>query len=180
MAKPTHPNRLLLNKLLVVIVVMFGFGFMLVPFYEKICEVTGINGTRTNTQIDRSRWVTVEFLASTNQKMPWDFKPLKTSIKVHPGEMAQVVYSASNTTGQIITGQAVPSYSPALAGRYFKKLECFCFSQQTLKPGEVKQMPVQFVVAPDLPRDVKNIALSYTFFEIAKQAGSGTVKLKGA
>lgn len=180
MAKPTHPNRLLLNKLLVVIVVMFGFGFMLVPFYEKICEVTGINGTRTNTQIDRSRWVTVEFLASTNQKMPWDFKPLQTSIKVHPGEMAQVVYSASNTTGQIITGQAVPSYSPALAGRYFKKLECFCFSQQTLKPGEVKHMPVQFVVAPDLPRDVKNIALSYTFFEIAKQAGSGTVKLKGA
>lgn len=171
-------NRLLLRKLLVVIVVMFGFGFLLVPFYEKICEVTGINGTRSNTQIDQTRWITVEFLASTNQAMPWSFKPLQPSVRVRPGELAQVVYSAKNTTAQAITGQAVPSYSPALAGRYFNKLTCFCFTQQTLNPHQEKQMPVQFVVAPDLPQDVKTIALSYTFFEVDKRAT--LVKAPGA
>ncbi|MGH8744760.1 MAG: cytochrome c oxidase assembly protein [Burkholderiales bacterium] len=164
-------NRMLLKKLLVVAVAMFGFGFALVPFYKKICEVTGINNIfqadalAKNTQVDPTRTVTVELDANTRQ-LAWSFRPLLGSVKVHPGELTQVVYEARNTLPYAVTGQAIPSYGPQYAAEYFRKLECFCFTQQTLKANEVRQMPVVFVIDPKLPKEVSTITLSYTFFEV--------------
>jgi len=164
-------NRRLMKKLLVVAAIMFGFGFALVPFYEKICEVTGIrnvfqpDAVAANTQIDATRLVSVEFDANT-QRLPWTFKPLQSSVTVHPGEVMQVVYEARNTLERPVTGQAVPSYSPQQAALYFRKMECFCFQQQTLGPGEVRKMPVVFVIDPKLPPELNTVTLSYTFFEV--------------
>ncbi len=167
-------NQVTLRKLLVVTLVMFGFGFALVPFYEKICEVTGINRIvkrddhrPANTQVDTSRLVTVEFDANLRSDLPWTFRPLETSVKVHPGEIATVVYEVSNTAGHAVTGQAIPSYGPMLAGQFFRKLECFCFDKQQLDAGETRRMPIAFVVDPGLPGDVGTITLSFTFFEVA-------------
>ena len=175
-------NRQMLGKLCVIAVMMFGFGYALVPIYKKICELTGVNlltprdamvGDIKNTQIDRSRTVTVEFDATAQG--PWRFRPTVSSIQVHPGEMAQVVYEVVNMQARAIDAQAIPSYAPQQASAHFKKLECFCFKQQTLGPNEAKQMPVAFYIDPALPREVKTITLSYTFFEIGgpgrKQAG---------
>ena len=164
-------NRVMLRKLLIIAVAMFGFGFALVPFYEKICEVTGINNilkadvVAKNTQVDTSRTVTVEFDANT-RALAWNFQPLQVSVKVHPGELTQVAYEVKNTLPYAVTGQAIPSYGPQYAAEYFKKLQCFCFTQQTLKANEVRQMPVVFVIDPGLPKDVNTITLSYTFFEV--------------
>src|SRR5690606_7633472 len=166
-------NRRLLVRLMLAVVVMFGFGFMLVPFYEKICEVTGINNilqaseAPKNTQVDRSRLVTIEFDANTHQDLPWSFRPQQNVLKVHPGELTTVMYEVSHKQDRPVTGQAVPSYGPQLAGRYFMKMDCFCFTQQTLQAGESRVMPVAFVIDPDLPDDVHTIVLSYTFFGVA-------------
>jgi cytochrome c oxidase assembly protein subunit 11 len=172
-------NRETLKKLLVVAVAMFGFGFALVPFYEKICEVTGIRNlfqpdaaAPANTQVDTSRSVSIEFDANV-QRLPWTFRPLEPHVAVHPGEMRQVVYEVRNTLDRPVTGQAVPSYGPQNAGRYFRKIECFCFKQQTLAPGEVRRMPVVFVLDHDLPADINTITLSYTFFEVNGRGGPG-------
>ncbi len=164
----------MLKKLLVVALGMFGFGFALVPLYEKICEVTGINNVIRadplpgNTQVNTARYVTVELDA--NSRLPWTFRPMQTRLKVHPGELAQVEYEITNETAKPIKGQAVPSYAPQVAGRYFKKLECFCFTQQVLQPGETRRLPVVFVVGNELPESVDTITLSYTFF-IVEGAG---------
>ena len=165
-------NRVTLRKLVVIVVVMFGFGFALVPFYDKICQATGIQNllnpdevSAANTQVDLTRTVTIEFDASIRQ-LPWDFKPEVVSIKAHPGELVNVMYDISNTTGREMAGQAIPSYAPRAAAQYFHKLDCFCFSRQTLGPHESRRMPVVFVVDPNLPADVHTITLSYTFFEI--------------
>jgi cytochrome c oxidase assembly protein subunit 11 len=170
-------NRLLLKKLLVVSVLMFGFGFALVPFYEKICAVAGLRdvlGSEAavvhNTQVDTTRSVSIEFDANT-QRLAWTFKPLEPYVSVNPGAVTQVVYEIRNTLDRPVTGQAVPSYGPANAAQYFKKLECFCFRQQTLQAGEVRRMPVVFVVDPALPKDINTITLSYTFFEVAGTQG---------
>jgi cytochrome c oxidase assembly protein subunit 11 len=171
-------NRRLMKKLLVVAAIMFGFGFALVPFYEKICEVTGIrnvfqpDAVAANTQIDATRLVSVEFDANT-QRLPWTFKPLQSSVTVHPGEVMQVVYEVRNTLDRPVTGQAVPSYGPQQAALYFRKLECFCFQQQTLGPGEVRKMPVVFVIDPKLPPELNTVTLSYTFFEVNGARGGG-------
>ncbi len=171
-------NAQMFGKLVIVSVLMFGFGYLLVPIYEKICEITGINLLTTkeitvaeisNTQVDQSRTITVEFDA--NAHGPWRFRPTVSSMKVHPGEMAQVVYEVVNKEGRPIDAQAIPSYAPQLAGSHFKKLECFCFQQQTLGPNEAKQMPLVFYIDPALPKDVSTIIISYTFFEIAKPGG---------
>ena len=174
-------NATTLTKLLVVAVMMFGFGYALIPVYKQICELTGINLLTpkdatvepvANTQVDKTRTITIEFDA--NSQGPWRFRPTVSSMQVHPGEMAQVVYEVVNTQARSIDAQAIPSYAPQQAAAHFKKVECFCFQQQTLKPNEAKQMPVVFYVDPALPRDVKIITLSYTFFEIgggAKTAG---------
>ena len=167
-------NRLLLAKLGIVVVVMFGFGFALVPFYDQICKATGIRDIDTpdeiaNTQVDLNRSVRLELDANIN-KLPWRFRPLTPIVTVHPGELTQVVYEVENLSDHPVTGQAVPSYGPALAGEYFRKLECFCFTRQVLAPHEKRQMPVLFVVDSKLPRDVTAIALSYTFFEVEGNA----------
>ena len=172
-------NRTLLRKLLVCTAVMFGFGFALVPFYEKICEVTGIRNVfqpdavaGQNTQVDATRTISVEFDANT-QRLPWTFKPLQAGVSVHPGEVTQVVYEVRNTLERSVTGQAVPSYGPQQAALYFRKMECFCFQQQTLGPGEVREMPVVFVIDPKLPLEVNTVTLSYTFFEVNGARGGG-------
>jgi cytochrome c oxidase assembly protein subunit 11 len=167
---PRRDNRTLLVKLCVIVLAMFGFGFALVPFYEKICEATGIRNIAqpdapANTQVDTSRAVRIE-LDSNVRKLPWTFRPLEAVVAVHPGEVRQVVYEIDNPTGRPLTGQAIPSYGPQEAAQYFRKLECFCFAKQTLQPGERRQMPVVFVVDPSLPADIGTITLSYTFFEV--------------
>jgi cytochrome c oxidase assembly protein subunit 11 len=171
-------NRRLLKKLLVIAVMMFGFGFALVPFYEKICEVTGIRNVFqpdevANTQVDSSRRVSVEFDSNT-RRLPWTFKPLQSSVSVHPGELTQVVYEVKNTLDHPVTGQAVPSFGPQQAALYLRKMECFCFQQQTLAPGEVRRMPVVFVIDPSLPPELNTITLSYTFFEVEGARGGAT------
>jgi cytochrome c oxidase assembly protein subunit 11 len=168
-------NRLMLIKLGVIALVMFGFGFALVPLYEKICEATGLRNIDQadpvrNTQIDIARTVRIE-LDSNVRKLPWQFRPLETIIGVHPGEVRQVMFEVVNTTDHALTGQAIPSYGPREAAQYFMKLDCFCFAKQTLQAGETRRMPVVFVVDPALPADVATITLSYTFFEV--EMGSG-------
>jgi cytochrome c oxidase assembly protein subunit 11 len=163
-------NSKTLTKLLVVTLGMFGFGFALVPFYYKICQVAGINSGDEqslvkNTQIDNSRWVTLEFDANTNADMPWQFKPTLNSLKVHPGQLVQVEYDVTNKSDRAIVGQAVPSYGPARAGAFFRKIECFCFTPQTLAAGEHRRMPVLFVLDPSMDKDVNTVTLSYTFFD---------------
>ena len=167
----TQSNLLTMRKLAIVAAAMFGFGFALIPFYQKICEVTGVNNvlkadTVENTQVDATRSVTIEFDSNLSGKLPWTFRPLQSNVRVHPGELTTVMYEIRNTSDRAVTGQAVPSYGPQLAVRYFKKLECFCFTQQTLQPGEARQMPVVFVIERGLPDDVNTITLSYSFFEI--------------
>ena len=177
---PRAPHRQLVFKLVVVTVAMFGFGYALVPMYKHICEALGINvltladirsgataggkDRPANTQVDLSRSITVEFDA--NARGPWDFKPAVRSMQVHPGEMATVMYEFRNVQDRTMAAQAIPSYAPMQAGPHFNKLECFCFNEYVLKPGEAKQWPVVFYVDAKLPKDVNTITLSYTFFEV--------------
>jgi cytochrome c oxidase assembly protein subunit 11 len=172
-------NRVLLGKLAVVALAMFGFGFALVPIYKKICEAAGIYDLDRpaevrNTQVDESRLITIEFDANTRD-LPWDFRPLQARVQVHPGQMIQVLYEVRNNTPTPVVGQAIASYGPQVAAEYVKKLECFCFSRQELKGHETRRMPVQFVVDPGLPEEVTVITLSYTFFELpeGKPAAAG-------
>jgi cytochrome c oxidase assembly protein subunit 11 len=163
-------NRTLLRKLAVVVIGMFAFGYALVPFYEKICEVTGLRNIAqadavVNTQVDTTRVVRVE-LDGNVHNMPWRFRPLEPVVSVNPGAVTQAVFEVVNTTDRPVTGQAIPSYGPQYAGQYFRKLDCFCFAQQTLQPGESRRMPVVFVIDPAAPRDLGLITLSYTFFEV--------------
>jgi len=179
MSAQAQSNLLTMRKLFVVAVAMFGFGFAMIPFYKKICEVTGVNNvlkadTVENTQIDTARFVTIEFDSNLSGKLPWTFRPLQPSVRILPGEMTTVMYEIRNSADRAVTGQAVPSYGPQRAVQFFKKLECFCFTQQTLQAGETRQMPVVFVIGPGLPDDVNTITLSYSFFEIegtARKAG---------
>ena len=150
---------------------MFAFGYALVPFYEKFCEVTGINNLLQpdvlvqDSQVDTSRWITVELDANT-RGLPWQFKPLQSSVRIHPGEPVDVMYEITNNSDRVINGQAIPSYSPRSLERYLRKFECFCFTKQVLQPNEVRQMPVQFVIEPSIPADVNTVTISYTFFEL--------------
>jgi len=172
-----EPNRLqgsnkkVITKLLVTVVLMFGFGFALVPLYDVFCSVTGLNGKTGDqvssfdaTRVDTSREIKVEFLTSLNESMPWEFKALQDSVKVHPGQPTKVDFRVRNTTDRDMIGQAVPSVAPGIAASYFKKTECFCFTEQKLKAGEEKVMPVVFIIDPSISKDVHEITLSYTFF----------------
>ncbi|MDN4575782.1 cytochrome c oxidase assembly protein [Pandoraea cepalis] len=166
------------SKLLLMVVVMFGFGYAMVPFYRAFCNLVGINQlgdrateiTARNSQVDESRTITVEFDA--NAQGPLRFKPAKSSLTVHPGQIATIEYEVANQQSHEVRAQAIPSYAPALAASYFKKIECFCFTQQTLKAGEAKEYPVVFVVDTKLPKDVNTITLSYTFFDLGKNDAS--------
>lgn len=172
-------NWQMFGKLLVIVTVMFGFGWALVPIYRTICEITGLNNLTqvdrgaqqfaANTQIDASRKITVEFDA--NARGPWRFKPEQVSMDVHPGELVTIVYEVQNTLDETVAGQAIPSYAPRHSEGYFRKVECFCFRQQTLGPRESKRFPVVFVVDPKLPSDVGTITLSYTLFKIDGPVG---------
>jgi len=165
-------NRTLLVKLLVIALGMFGFGFALAPFYTKLCSAIGLNQIQSadelpgNGQVDRSRVVTMQFDSNLRDDLPWTFRPLTKSLDVHPGELIQVAFEVKNKSNQSVLGQAIPSYGPQLAGRYVKKLDCFCFTQQRLQAGEKRDMQVVFVLEPDLPRDVHTVTLSYTFFKV--------------
>jgi cytochrome c oxidase assembly protein subunit 11 len=190
-------NRRMLGKLVVVAGVMFGFGYALVPMYRAICEALGINvlslseqrasaglwgnnhRKSTNTQVDTTRTVTVEFDA--NVRGPWDFKPAIRSIQVHPGELTTVQYEFRNIQNRTMAAQAIPSYAPRQSSSHFNKLECFCFNEYTLAPGESKTWPVAFVIDPKLPKDVTTITLSYTFFEVGgKTPAAPTAPLASA
>lgn len=164
-------NKIVIRNLLFAVVAMFGFGFALVPLYDVFCSITGLNG-KTGEQyvvdsaihIDTSREIKVEFLANLNDGMPWEFEPLTRSIRVHPGESSRIEYIARNKTDRDIVGQAIPSVSPGQAASYFQKTECFCFSEQVLKAGEEKRMPVIFMIDPAIDEDIHEVTLSYTFF----------------
>ncbi|HEY1461594.1 MAG TPA: cytochrome c oxidase assembly protein [Casimicrobiaceae bacterium] len=170
MPEARRSNRALVLRLAIVVVGMFAFGYALVPFYDQICKATGLRDIAVpdqtvNTQVDLSRTVRVEFDANLN-KLPWRFRPLTPVLNVHPGEIVQVLYEIENNSDRAMTGQAVPSYGPQLAGNYFRKLDCFCFAKQSFRGGEKRQMPVVFVIDTHLPTDVSTITLSYTFFEV--------------
>jgi len=181
-------NRTTLGKLVVVAVLMFGFGYALVPVYRQICEVLGVNvltqkgdfvEAPVNSQVDKSRTIVVEL--DGNAQGPWRFRPTQSSISVHPGELVTVTYEVVNKQARAMKAQAIPSYAPQSVTPHFKKVECFCFREQTLAANEARQMPVVFYIDPALPREVKNITLSYTFFEIAgalQTASSGAGKVK--
>lgn len=169
----------MVRKLLVITAAMFAFGYGLVPMYRAVCTALGINvlaaaeqtvapghgrSNNDNTQVDRSRTITVEFDA--NARGVWSFRPAQSSVQVHPGELMTVMYEFKNTQDRIMTAQAIPSYAPKQASPYFNKLECFCFSEYRLQPGETKEWPVVFVIDPKLPKGVSTITLSYTFFEV--------------
>jgi len=177
-------NRRMLGKLAVIALAMFGFGYALVPMYRTICDALGINvlsvservtsaglaanaGKRPNTQVDTSRKITIEFDA--NARGPWQFKPAVASMQVHPGELATVMYEFQNVQDRTMAAQAIPSYAPMQASAHFNKLECFCFNEYTLEPGEKKEWPVAFVIDPKLSKDVTTITLSYTFFEVGSR-----------
>ncbi len=171
-------NVRMLGKLLVVTMLMFGFGYALVPLYKAVCTALGINvltlsdkvvsgrnsAPGANSQVDKSRTITVEFDA--NSRGIWKFKPAVTSVQVHPGELTTVMYEFTNTQNRTMAAQAIPSYAPMQAMAHFNKLQCFCFNEYTMKPGETRQWPVVFVIEPKLPKDVTTITLSYTFFEV--------------
>jgi cytochrome c oxidase assembly protein subunit 11 len=172
-------NLRMTGKLAVIALGMFAFGYALVPLYKHICEALGINvltvsqreatsfgrSSTPNTQVDTSRSITVEFDA--NARGPWSFKPRMASVQVHPGQMTTVIYEFRNEQNRTMSAQAIPSYAPKQATAHFNKLECFCFNEYTLAPGERREWPVVFVIDPKLPKDVKTITLSYTFFEVA-------------
>ncbi len=169
--KQDDGNKKVVKNLLFVVVGMFGFGFALVPLYDVFCDITGLNGktgdqyaSHEQVQVDTSREIKVEFLANVNAEMPWEFKPLTYSVKVHPGEASRIEYVAINKTDRDIIGQAVPSVSPGIAAAHFQKTECFCFTEQVLKAGEEKIMPVVFMIDPSIDEDVHEVTLSYTFF----------------
>ncbi|WP_414638911.1 cytochrome c oxidase assembly protein [Aquabacterium sp.] len=174
-------NRQMVGKLVVIAGVMFGFGYAMVPMYRAICDALGVNvlslaeqnipggssKARPNTQIDVSRTITIELDA--NARGPWAFAPEQRVVKVHPGQLTTVMYEFRNVQDRTMRAQAIPSYAPKQATAHFNKIECFCFNEYTLKPGEVKRWPVVFVVDPKLPRDVRTITLSYTFFEVGSK-----------
>ena len=166
-------NQRTVAKLLSVTILMFGFGYALVPLYDVFCEITGLNGKTgrlsqaeaANFKADETRLVTVEFVTNVSADMPWSFKPKVKKVVVHPGAETTVEFEATNYAAWPITGSAVPSVAPNTAARYLNKTECFCFRQQPLAPGESRVMPVRFVVDEGLPANVEILTLAYTFFE---------------
>lgn len=164
-------NKKLALKLVWIIVGALLFAFALVPLYDVICTVTGLNGktrnqaeTTTNQVVDLKREVTVQFVSSVMPGLGWNFYPKQSSIVVHPGQVNTVLFEAKNITNQEVAGQAIPSVTPGVASAHLKKIECFCFVRQTLKPGEVKALPLRFFVSAELPKEVKELTLSYSFF----------------
>lgn len=181
---PKRDHRRLLVKLLAIVALAFAFGFALVPLYDAFCAVTGLNGKTRGPEkisvgglsrlanaapsaIDASRTVTVEFMGTVMPGLPWEMQPVTTRLDLHPGELHQALYRVHNLSERTIVGQAIPSISPGLAAQHFEKLDCFCFRQQTLGPGETKELPLTFIVKPELDKDIQTITLAYAFFNVA-------------
>ena len=174
------------RKTVLIVIGMFGFGFALVPLYSVICDVFGLNGrfielqkveqaeyvANVERRIDSTRTVRVEFLTTLNQKLNWEFRAKQNTIDVHPGKVTEVMFYAKNLTNRKVVAQAIPSVTPGYAAKYFSKMECFCFSQQTFEPGEARDMPLRFYVDPNLPKRVKTISLGYTFFDTNRKLAS--------
>ncbi|MGI9261823.1 MAG: cytochrome c oxidase assembly protein [Woeseiaceae bacterium] len=172
---PQISTRSLALRLLALAVGMFAFGFLLVPLYDVFCEITGFGGRTNETAAtnvvavaDTSREIQLEFVTTVNQYAPWEFAAASAGMTIHPGGMYEAEFIATNLTNQHKIAQAVPSVAPLQAASYFKKLECFCFSNQAFEPGERKSMPVRFVIDSDLPEYIDTITLSYTFFDTAR------------
>ncbi len=166
-------NRRLLRWLLLVVVSMFGFGFAMVPLYDVLCSITGLNGKTSNKavaaiqgEVDNSRTITVEFVANVNESAPWEFRPKVAKMEIHPGEFYRTSFFAQNLTGAPLIGQAIPSVTPGPAASHFQKVECFCFARQDFKPHEGKEMPVVFRLDPTVAADISTVTLSYTFFKV--------------
>lgn len=176
---PLKSNTRGINKLIIIVFAMFGFGFALVPLYDVFCDITGLNG-KTNEAaveytadgIDTSRTIKVQFITRTAKGIPWQFKPMINEVTVHPGETKVVKFYAKNNASHSIVGQAVPSISPGVAASYFQKIECFCFTQQPLKANEDVEMGLQFYVDLDLPKDITTLTLSYTLYDVTKKIDS--------
>ena len=165
-------------RIALVAVAMFGFGYLLVPLYDVFCEITGLNGKTGRVdaaevakryEVDESRLITVQFVANNNLGMPWEFGPVVASMQVHPGKVYTTAFTARNPTPYDMVGQAVPSVAPGKASRYFNKTECFCFNNQPLSAGESKDMPLRFIVDPNMPKDVHTLTLAYTVFDVSQQ-----------
>ena len=164
-------EKRLILKLAGIAAGMFAFGFLLVPLYDVFCVITGIGGkTKTTAAVvqeetpDEERLITVEFVATVNQSAPWDFHPTISSMEVHPGKLYDATFFARNLTQARLVGQAVPSVAPGIAAKYFRKTECFCFTSQIFAAEEARDMPLRFIVDPELPRHIDRLTLSYTFF----------------
>jgi cytochrome c oxidase assembly protein subunit 11 len=163
-------------KLAIIPLLMFGFGFALVPLYDVFCDITGLNGKTGRVeaseinidQVDRSRTIEVRFLANTNTGLPWSFEPLVKKMEVHPGQVYEAVYRVRSASASKTLGQAVPSVSPGLAAQHFNKTECFCFTQQELEARETRDMPIRFIIGTEISKDIEQITLSYTFFSLDK------------
>ena len=169
-------NTKLVRKLLWMVLGSLAFAFALVPLYDVLCTLTGLNGKTENSAAlvstaipDETRWVTVQFTSNVMPGLGWNFYPKQASIKLHPGQIETVVFVAKNITSQVVVGQAVPSVTPGIASANLKKIECFCFVRQSLNPGEEKEMPLRFFVSPALPKDVKEMTLSYSFFPAVEE-----------
>lgn len=173
-------NKKTLIRLMPIALLMFGFGFAMAPLYEAFCSAFGLNGRFVEiqegnydatakvakiTEVDKSRIINVQFTASRNQNLNWEFRAMESMVKVHPGEIRVVKFYAKNLTNKTVVAQAVPSVSPGRASKYLNKIECFCFTQQTFKPGEAREMPLRFVVDPALPGKISTFTLAYTFFD---------------
>lgn len=177
-------NKSLVFKLLLIIVAGLAFGFALAPLYDIMCKAIGLNGrgdttatSEANVKVDESRTVTVFLTGNTMPGLDWEFSSNESSVKVHPGEIKLISYTAKNNGKEPVTGLAVPSVVPEVASLYFKKIACFCFNKQTLEAGETMEMPVRFFVSPDLPKDITTVTLSYSFYNAAEQVvAAGSAK----
>ena len=170
-------NKKLVRKLILLVIGSLLFAFALVPLYDVLCTLTGLNGKTNNSaaviamaKVDNTRWVNVQFTTNVMPGLGWNFYPKQASIRLHPGKIETVIFIAKNTTNEVATGRAVPSVTPGIAAANLKKIECFCFVNQSLKPGEEKEMPLRFFVSPELPKDVADMTLSYAFFPAVKDA----------
>lgn len=183
MSPPVRSNRQLVTRLVIMATCMFGFGFLLVPIYDVMCEITGIGGRTSETvavipagiQADTGRTITVEFIAVVNEQAPWEFRPAVTSMEIHPGQLYDTTFYARNLADRELVGQAIPSVAPGAAAKHFQKTECFCFTAQKFLAREGRDMGLQFMVDPDLPEYVDRITLSYTFFVQKQAAGQAAV-----
>ncbi len=167
-------------KMAAVVVIMFSFVFVvMVPLYDVLCDALGINGKTSGEryeaatiQVDESREITIQFIATNSDGMPWEFRPAETMMRVNPGALNETVFLARNPLPRDMVAQAIPSVSPARAAAYFHKTECFCFNNQPLGGEQSTEMPLQFIVDQDLPRDIRTITLSYTMFDITEMASA--------